>query len=47
MVYNQIFGVKLEYGIHNTPKQVDVMKRLLDTSSLPATTYHFDAMHSK
>ena len=25
MVYNQIFGVKLEYGIHNTPKQVDVM----------------------
>ena len=25
MVYNQIFGVKLEYGIHNTPKQVDVI----------------------
>ena len=25
MVYNQIFGVKLEYGIHNTPKQVDVV----------------------
>ena len=24
MVYNQIFGVNLEYGIHNTPKQVDV-----------------------
>ena len=24
MVYNQIFGVELEYGIHNTPKQVDV-----------------------
>ena len=24
MVYNQIFGVKLEYGIHNTAKQVDV-----------------------
>ena len=27
MVYNQIFGVKLEYGIHNTPKQVDVIER--------------------
>ena len=25
MVYNQIFGVNLEYGIHNTPKQVDVI----------------------
>ena len=25
MVYNQIFGVNLEYGIHNTLKQVDVL----------------------
>ena len=29
MVYNQIFGVKLEYGIHNTPKQVDVIEIVL------------------
>ena len=25
MVNNQIIGVKLEYGIHNTPKKVDVL----------------------
>ena len=36
MVYNQIFGVKLEYGIHNTPRKADVLS---ESSYLSGTSF--------